>query len=208
MSPALALEDLAVERGGRRLLHGLNLTLMPGQAAVLTGPNGAGKTSLLRTIAGLQRPAAGRVRCQPDAIAYAGHADGVKSALTVSENLRFWAAVFGGDQIAPALAAMDLSALGDRLAGRLSAGQRRRLGLARLAVTGRPVWVLDEPTVSLDSRSADLFRAMLAAHLAGGGAAIIATHLDLGIEALRLELSEFAAPRDAAPLSGFDAAFA
>lgn len=208
--PALILKDLAVERGGRRLIEGLNLELMPGRAVLLRGPNGAGKTSLLRTIAGLQPPAAGLIRMAPDSIAYAAHADGLKPALTVTENLRFWARVFGGRDITPALAAMDLEDLAGREAGRLSAGQKRRLGLARLAVTGRHVWVLDEPTVSLDAASVGRFAAMVRAHLAAGGSALIATHVDPGLpDADILDLSDHRpAGGVAARASGFDAAFA
>lgn len=204
-SPLLSLETLSCARGGVVVLEGLSLTIHPGEAWVLRGPNGSGKTTLLRTIAGLQSPSAGQVEADDDAIAYASHADGLKAMMTVTENLTFWARLFGARDIAPALEAFDLTGLRNRRAGALSAGQKRRLGLARLLVTGRPVWVLDEPTVSLDAASVTLFADAVRAHLDGGGAALIATHIDLGLEANVLDVSGFrpTGPSDAA----FDEAF-
>lgn len=207
----LAVRELAVARGGLRVVENLSFDLAPGQALVLRGPNGIGKTTLLRVLAGLQPAAAGVVEAAPDSMAYAGHADGLKPALTVTENLRFWAEVFGHRDIAPALAAMNLRELAARPAHALSAGQKRRLGLARLMVTGRPVWLLDEPTVSLDGDSVALFAAMLRAHLGQGGAALIATHIDLGLpEARLLDLAAFRAgpARPDARPAGFNEAFA
>ncbi|KIC51104.1 heme ABC exporter ATP-binding protein CcmA [Tateyamaria sp. ANG-S1] len=201
----LTVTDLAVGRGGVPVLAGVGFTLRAGQALVLRGPNGSGKTTLLRTVAGLQLPMAGTVAGADDRIAYAAHADGLKAALTVAENLRFWASVFGQSDIAPALAAFDLEELVDRPAGRLSAGQKRRLGLARLMVTGRDVWVLDEPTVSLDAASVALFAEAVRGHLARGGAALMATHIDLGIEAETLDVSGFRAA--AAEMDAADEAF-
>ncbi|MBY5934022.1 heme ABC exporter ATP-binding protein CcmA [Tateyamaria omphalii] len=201
----LTVTDLAVGRGGVPVLAGVSFVLGPGRALVLRGPNGSGKTTLLRTVAGLQVPMAGTVVGAEDRIAYAAHADGLKAALTVAENLRFWASVFGQSEIAPALAAFDLEDLVDRPAGRLSAGQKRRLGLARLMVTGRDVWVLDEPTVSLDAASVALFADAVRAHLARGGAALMATHIDLGIEAETLDVSGFRAA--AARMDAADEAF-
>lgn len=207
----LAVRDLAVARGGLRLLESLNFTLEPGRALLLRGPNGLGKTTLLRSLAGLQPAVAGEVIGDPDQLAYAGHADGVKPALTVAENLHFWSAVFGGGAVAPALAAMNLAELAARPAHMLSAGQKRRLGLARLMVTGRTIWLLDEPTVSLDTASVALFAAMLRGHLGQGGAAVIATHIDLGLpEAELLELAPYRAVpgRRADRPAGFNEAFA
>ncbi|RZW05342.1 MAG: heme ABC exporter ATP-binding protein CcmA [Rhodobacteraceae bacterium] len=201
----LSATGLGCARGGVPILSGVEFSLSPGQALVLRGPNGSGKTTLLRTIAGLQPAVAGRVDIAPDSIAYAGHADGLKATLTVAENLRFWAALFGTRDIAQALAAFDLSDLRDRMAGRLSAGQKRRLGLARLLVTGRPVWALDEPTVSLDAASVGLFADAVRAHLAGGGAALIATHTDLGLDADTLDVAAFRATE--AAVTDFDDAF-
>lgn len=185
--------DLTLARGGVPVLTGLSLTLAPGQALILRGPNGAGKTTLLRTIAGLQPPLAGTITGAEDRVAYAAHADGLKAMLSVTENLTFWAQVFGNSDISRALDAYDLHGLAQRLAGTLSAGQKRRLGLARLLVTGRPLWVLDEPTVSLDAGAVALFAEAVRAHLGQGGSALIATHIDLGIEAQVLDITAFRA---------------
>lgn len=201
----LNVTDLAVGRGGVPVLAGVSFALSAGQALVLRGPNGSGKTTLLRTVAGLQVPMAGQVTGADDRIAYAAHADGLKAALSVAENLRFWASVFGQLEIAPALAAFDLEDLVERRAGQLSAGQKRRLGLARLMVTGRDVWVLDEPTVSLDESSVALFADAVRGHLARGGSALMATHIDLGIEAETLDVSGFRAA--ATQMASADEAF-
>ena len=205
----LSVSGLAVARGGLRTLENLNFTLEPGQALILRGPNGLGKTTLLRTLAGLQPAVDGQIVADPDSTAYAAHADGLKSALTVTENLRFWAEVFGGTGIDQALSLMNLTELAARPAHALSAGQKRRLGLARLMVTGRAVWLMDEPTVSLDAASVGLFVQMVRAHLAAGGGAVIATHIDLGLaEACVLDLTPFkAAPTRSGSGSGRAAGF-
>nr|WP_237168378.1 heme ABC exporter ATP-binding protein CcmA [Paracoccus shandongensis] len=205
----LAVHDLAVARGGLRTVEGVSFTLDAGQALILRGPNGIGKTTLLRTVAGLQPPVTGRIEMPDDAVAYAAHADGLKGALSVTENLVFWAQVFGGGDVSAALAAMDLAALADRPAAALSAGQKRRLGLARLLVSRRPLWVLDEPTVSLDAASVARFADMVRGHLAQGGAALIATHIDLGLDARVLDLTPFRARADSVVRpAGFNEAFA
>ncbi len=190
----LQTHDLSVARGGVRLLEGVNLSLDRGKALILRGPNGIGKTTLLRSIAGLQPPVSGHIETVMDNLVYAGHADGIKLTLSVEENLWFWASVFGTRDIRPALEGFQLSQLADRAAGTLSAGQKRRLGLARLLVTGRPIWLLDEPTVSLDTEAVDMFATAVRAHLAQGGSALIATHIDLGLkEAQTLDVGAFRA---------------
>ncbi len=173
--------------------HGGGDGAAAGEALILRGPNGSGKTTLLRTIAGLQTPLEGRVVVNPEAVAYAAHADGIKATLSVTENLAFWSALHGTSDLHPAMVAFDLLSLAYRPAGALSAGQKRRLGLARLLVTGRPVWALDEPTVSLDARSVALFADAVKGHLASGGVALMATHIDLGLEASVLDVTDYAA---------------
>jgi heme exporter protein A len=188
----LRVIGLGCARGGIRVLKDVSLALSPGSALVLHGPNGSGKTTLLRTLAGLQPPVAGRVEADPESLAYAAHADGLKPALTARENLEFWARLYGrsGAGTGDALDAFGIGTLVDRRAHDMSAGQKRRLSLARLLVTGRPVWLLDEPTVSLDTEAVGLFAEAVRRHLAGGGAALIATHIDLGLpQAQRYDLA-------------------
>lgn len=189
----LSVSSLTVSRAGRPVLSDLSFDLMAGQALRLQGRNGIGKTTLLRCLAGLQPPLAGRIVMAADSLAYAGHADGVKLQLTVLENLRFWADIFGCWDIERALQAFELGTLSDRLAGTLSAGQRRRLGLARLLLTNRPLWLLDEPTVSLDDASVTLFAAAVYDHLQAEGAVLIASHIDLGLPAEVLALEPYRA---------------
>ncbi len=205
----LSVRDLAISRGGITILEAVSLTLGAGEALVLRGPNGIGKTTLLRTIAGLQPAVSGQTLLPPEGAAYSGHADGLKATLTVAENLLFWARIYGQSDITPALSAMNLETLADRDAQNLSAGQKRRLGLGRLLVTGRRLWLLDEPTVSLDAASVALFAEAVRAHLRAGGAALMATHIDLGLgEASLLDLTPFRAKTPAAGQGGgFDEAF-
>ena len=202
---SLTVTDLTIARGGLAVLEGLSFGVPPGQALVVRGPNGIGKTTLLRTLAGLQPPVRGQITGNDETIAYAGHADGIKPTLSVRENLTFWASVFGVRDIAPALSAYDLTDLSERPAGTLSAGQKRRLGLSRLLVTGRPIWVLDEPTVSLDVSAVEMFAESVRRHLAGNGSAIIATHINLGLEAELLDVARFRAKPVA--LDDFDGVF-
>ena len=193
----LSVTNLTIVRGGLPVLADVSFALETGEALILRGPNGVGKTTLLRTIAGLQPSLNGTVAGAQDQIAYAAHSDGLKAMLSVTENLTFWAEVFGQSDISNALKAFELENLSDRLAGTLSAGQKRRLGLARLLVTGRPIWVLDEPTVSLDTASVAMFAAAVEAHLNGGGMALIATHIELGIEQANvLDVKRFIALKD------------
>lgn len=202
----LTVSNVSVARGGAPVLAGVSFTVKAGEALVLRGPNGIGKTTLLRTLAGLQPALAGTVDFPEDTGAYASHADGIKAQLTVAENLAFWAEVHGGSVSDTVFDAFDLVDLRGRFAGTLSAGQKRRLGLARLGVIGRKVLFLDEPTVSLDGFSVKMFARWLRVdHLAHGGIAVIATHIDLGLDAPELELSPFKATPDAR--GGSDEAF-
>lgn len=203
---SLIAENLRVSRGGIAVLENVALALSSGRALILRGPNGSGKTTLLRTLAGLQPPLRGRIDADEAALVYAGHADGIKGALSVRENLAFWAAIFGGGDVDAAMSAYALAPLADRPAAALSAGQKRRLGLARLIVARRSVWLLDEPTVSLDTDATAMFVAVMRGHLANGGSAIIATHIALGLdEADVLDVAQFKA--SAAALDAFDEAF-
>ena len=189
----LHVSNLSVARGGMTLLSGVDFALNAGQILVLRGANGLGKTSLLRCIAGLQNPVEGQITA-PEAVAYSGHADGLKGQMTVLENLAFWSSVYHGPSPEVALDAYDLHALADRPAANLSAGQKRRLGLARMQVSGCALWVMDEPTVSLDADNVALFRAALDRHVQSGGAAVITTHIDLAIASAKLlDLTRFKA---------------
>ncbi|MEJ6397992.1 heme ABC exporter ATP-binding protein CcmA [Yoonia sp. 208BN28-4] len=193
----LTVRDAACARGGVTVLEGLSFDVTAGQALILRGPNGIGKTTLLRSLAGLQPITAGAADFPEDEGAYASHADGVKTALNVTENLTFWAQVYGNAVPDTVFAQFDLDDLRDRMAGTLSAGQKRRLGLARLGVIGRKVLFLDEPTVSLDRFSVKLFADWLRdVHLAAGGVAVIATHIDLGLDAPEMDLTPFRAALD------------
>ncbi len=190
--------DLACIRGQRVVFSGLSFALPPGSVTVLRGPNGAGKSTLLRLAAGLLKPATGTLRwgaqdIEADReghrrrIRYVGHLDAVKPVLSVGENLSMWAALYGArpqaQDIAGALAAFDLAGLAALPARFLSAGQRRRLNLARLPVAPGRLWLLDEPTVSLDSASVGLLEAAIRQHVAGGGSVLVATHSDLDVGA-------------------------
>ena len=191
----LTAEGLAVFRGERLVFRDLDFSLAAGQALVLAGPNGSGKSTLLRLLAGLVRPIAGRLLwADVDAladlsghaarVAYVGHQDAVKPGLTAAENLRFAARLAGG-VVAEALAAMGLDDLADLPARMLSAGQKRRLALARLALTAAPLWLLDEPTLGLDTASIGRFGGLLAAHRAHGGMVVAATHVPLPLDGTR-----------------------
>ncbi len=191
----LVVENLAVDRGGRRVFAGLSFDVGASAALLVRGPNGVGKSSLLRTIAGLVAPIEGSIRIENgDAeqsvsaqCHYFGHADALKSALSVAENLSFWRD-FGGDPAETVIDALDKVGLAhiDHLpAAYLSAGQRRRLSLARLLVTRRPIWLLDEPTAALDAASEAALVEIMQGHLTSGGVIIAATHADLPLEPLQ-----------------------
>jgi heme exporter protein A len=184
---------LVCRRGGRTVFANLDFAVASGEALLVVGPNGAGKSSLLRLVAGLLRPAAGRIELaggeRDDAIAehahYLGHQDALKPALTVSENLRFWSRFLGGGNASAALDAVGLGALGDLPAGYLSAGQRRRLSVARLLALHRPIWLLDEPASALDTGGQAMLTAVMRRHLAEGGLILAATHASLDLDGAR-----------------------
>ncbi len=192
MSRELIAHELTLARGDRIIITNLSLRVPAGHAVLLTGPNGAGKTTLLRAIAGFLPPLAGDIRLGSEGARasetsaaeqchYVGHLGAIKSRLTVGENLAFWARYLGGAEprVDVALERLGLAALRDIPAAYLSAGQRRRVGLGRLLVADRALWLLDEPTTSLDAQSQSVVAALIEEHLAGGGIAVVATHAPL-----------------------------
>ena len=194
----LVAEKLIIERGGRTILHDVSFTVSAGATLLLTGANGAGKTTLLRALAGFLPLSGGDIRVTPndddtpraELMHAVGHSNAVKAHLTVRENLLFWARFLGGnnradDRTAGALDAFALRDLEDFPASYLSAGQRRRLGLARLLAAPRPIWLLDEPTVSLDAASTERLARVIDQHTVSGGLVIAATHLPLGLQNTR-----------------------
>jgi len=187
----LRAEKLACTRGGRTVFTGLSFAVGGGEALLVTGRNGAGKSSLLRLIAGLVRIAEGRLRLDGGAeeatvaeqAHYLGHHDALKPSLSVAENLSFWTSFLGGDrkEVMPALDAVGLAPLAGLPAAYLSAGQRRRLSLARLLAVKRPIWLLDEPTSALDASSQTRLTKLMQDHLTGGGLIVAATHGPIGL---------------------------
>ncbi len=185
-------------RGGRVVFAGLDFEAAAGEVLVVTGANGSGKTSLLRLIAGLLIPAAGVVALEggeaeltlPEQAHYLGHRDALKPALSVTENLGFWRDFLGGEphDIGQSLRAVGLDHAANLPAAYLSAGQRRRLSLARLLAVRRPLWLLDEPTAALDVAGQELFTGLMRDHISGGGLIVAATHAPLGIEAQELRI--------------------
>ena len=193
----LTASDLACVRGGRTVFRALSFALGAGEALVVTGPNAAGKSSLLRLVAGLLRPQRGRIELEGGASEftigeqahYLGHQDALKPSLSVAENLAFWAAFLGGEPAkgaaakgAAALTAVGLDGLAHLPATYLSAGQRRRLSLARLVTVERPIWLLDEPTSALDASGQAMLAGLMQAHLGRGGLILAATHGPIGLD--------------------------
>jgi heme exporter protein A len=197
----LSAAGLGCVRGSRAVFHDVTFGVSSGEALAVTGSNGAGKSSLLRLLAGLIQPVAGAVALDGgeadlslgEQAHYVGHLDALKPSLTVAENLSFWASYLGGATTAVgALGAVGLDALADLPAEYLSAGQRRRLSLARLVAVPRPVWLLDEPTSALDAAGQQRLAGLMRGHLAGGGMIVAATHGPLGIECSELKLGRAA----------------
>lgn len=199
MISSVEIADLTLNRGGRVLFQGLNLDLQSGQACALTGRNGSGKTSLLRAIAGLLTPAEGEIRfhgldadqARRTEIHLVGHADGLKSGQTARDELAFWIGWTGGeaDSLAKAIDRLEIRPLLDLEIRRLSAGQKRRLALARLLASPRALWLLDEPLSPLDAVWRGRFGDMMSEHLAGGGMIVAAIHDPLPIPAIALDIT-------------------
>lgn len=189
-SMELSGTDLTLERGGRTVFRNVSFALQPGELLQLTGPNGSGKSSLLRLIAGLNEAESGRVTLSGgqeeltigQQAHYVAHQEPVKAALTVAENLSFWRDFLGGGDVEEALSAFDLARLSSYPAGLLSAGQKRRLALARIVLVPRLLWLLDEPTVGLDTASLGGLLKVMERQLQRGGMIIAATHVPLGRE--------------------------
>lgn len=206
---SLKVLNLGCQRGGQIIFNDLSFEIEAGEAVILRGPNGAGKSTLLRVIAGLIPAQSGEISLYntphsqlddfQNQITYAGHLDAIKPQLTVAENLQFWAQLFNADTVANTMRDFRLDEIADRPAHACSAGQKRRLGLARIAVTSRPLWLLDEPTVSLDKATTARFAATIDAHCAAGGMAFIATHIELGLHNQRSYELETHLPNASAP---------
>lgn len=189
----LIAENLGGERGGETVFSGIGFALDKGQVLVVTGPNGSGKSTLLRVIAGLLPKAQGDVRIEgggerfptiASAVHYLGHLNAMKTALSVAENLRFWRDFNGDGQsgVEEALETVGLGGIGHLPFGYLSTGQRRRAAIAKLLVSHKPLWLLDEPTAGLDKASEARFAGLMTRHCAEGGIIVAATHLPLGLD--------------------------
>lgn len=186
----LVVENLTCRRGLRTIYKNLSFEVESGKGLLLTGANGSGKTTLLRMLAGFIEAASGTVRLEggddelelAEQCHYVGHHNGIKHSFTAKENLEFLGEYLGGDHFDEAIEAFHLHGLEDIPAGIMSAGQKRRLGLARLTLVNRPVWFLDEPSVSLDVQSVKILADVVSKHIEQGGIAIAATHVPLGLD--------------------------
>ncbi|MHB2209515.1 heme ABC exporter ATP-binding protein CcmA [Methylobacterium sp. CM6257] len=205
----LSVDNLACRRSGRRIFSNLSFALGPGDALAVTGRNGAGKSSLLAILSGRLRPDAGRIAVAdvgeaslPECLHAVGHRDGLKSSLTAGENLLFAQRLLGAPRLRPreALARLGLGHAHDLPVAYLSAGQRRRVALARLLVCARPLWLLDEPTAALDTASQAVLAGLMEEHRVSGGLVIAATHQSLGLAGAAELHIEAAVPGPAADI--------
>jgi heme exporter protein A len=198
----LGAENLAGERGGETIFAGLSFEVLSGEALIVTGPNGSGKSTLLRIICGLLAPEAGKVELSEDRAAlpvraachYLGHQNAMKPALSVRENLLFWQKFNGSARfdIDEALEAVDLPGVEHLPFGYLSTGQKRRVSIAKLLISHRPLWIVDEPTAGLDKASESRFAELMRDHMRDGGMVIAATHIPLGLEGVRtLDMAQY-----------------
>ncbi|QWK77759.1 heme ABC exporter ATP-binding protein CcmA [Ochrobactrum sp. BTU1] len=198
----LGAENLAGERGGETIFAGLSFEVLSGEALIVTGPNGSGKSTLLRIICGLLAPEAGKIELLEDRAAlpvratchYLGHQNAMKPALSVRENLLFWQKFNGSARfdIDEALEAVDLPGVEYLPFGYLSTGQKRRVSIAKLLISHRPLWIVDEPTAGLDKASESRFAELMRDHMRDGGMVIAATHIPLGLEGVRtLDMASF-----------------
>lgn len=186
----LTAEDLAARRGGRMVFEGLSFAVGAGETLAVTGPNGAGKSTLLRVVAGLLAPAAGSIALEPEreagvggAVHYLGHLEALKPAFTIAENLAFWRRLYGGGgDIEDAVEDVGLGGLSHLPVATLSAGQKRRVAIARLLIIDRPVWLLDEPATALDAAAEEMLGRLITRHLDTGGLVLAAIHRPLAIQ--------------------------
>lgn len=197
-TPSLvSVQDLAARRGDRLVFEGLEFSLEPGDALIVTGPNGSGKSTLLRILAGLLEPYHGDVSfgdSDPSSLCFAGHLDGLKGAMTVAENIKFWADIYeaNGNAISEAMDLMDLNTVADMPTDILSAGWRRRVGLTRLLLSSAPTWILDEPFTALDTENVARLDALFARHLEKEGAIVLATHQETSFASQhRIDMRDF-----------------
>ncbi len=207
MPICLVVEGLSAKRGEDLIFHDISFVLRAGEALVVTGANGSGKSTLLRVLAGLLAAESGSVRIDGAAAEighprelchYLGHRNAMKHELTVAENLSFWKSFMGdspggaGKDLEDATEAVGLGGISHLPFGYLSAGQQRRMAMAKLLVAFRPVWILDEPTAALDANADRLFAELVTGHLGAGGIVVAATHQPLGLEARELRMTGFA----------------
>ena len=212
----VSVANVTIERGGRQVLSRLSFDLAAGEIILISGRNGAGKSTLLRTVAGLLQPMVGRIAYGRatsevrgvETVHYVGYEDALKPSLTVGENLAFWASMLGGPSrsataldVAGALGAFGIGRLIDLRAGYLSAGQKRRVALARLLLAPRPIWLLDEPLIALDREAQDRLTALMSDHVAAASGIIVASHQPLTIAFREIDLSALAGAEPTVPLS-------